>query len=103
EAAAPGAVAAPDEPAPSEHFAQSEARRALFLEALHSGQFRLFEQAIVPVDRAPAERTQHEILLRLRSEKSHLLHPAAFLDVGSDGGFLRDLDRWVVTRLLRWY
>src|SRR5690606_9409403 len=98
-----GALREARKPAPAEDLAQTEARRALFLEALRSGQFRLFEQSIVPLDRDGFEPTHHEILIRLRNEKERLLHPGAFLGIGSDGGCLRDLDRWVVERLLRWY
>ncbi|MPZ43669.1 MAG: EAL domain-containing protein [Betaproteobacteria bacterium] len=73
-----------------------------FTAALQSDAFCLFQQAIVPIEPSASAPRCYEVLIRLRNEEQRLVHPAAFFRIAQEVGFMRQLDRWVVERVLRW-
>jgi EAL domain-containing protein (putative c-di-GMP-specific phosphodiesterase class I) len=73
-----------------------------FTAALQSDAFCLFQQAIVPIDPSAGAPRCYEVLIRLRNEEQRLVHPAAFFRIAQEVGFMQQLDRWVVERVLRW-
>lgn len=101
----PHAEGSNDVVAPEAVFLDTAARNDALLRfttALQSDAFCLFQQAIVPIEASTTEPRCYEILIRLRNEEQRLVHPGAFLGMAEEVGFMRELDRWVVERVLRW-
>jgi diguanylate cyclase (GGDEF)-like protein len=67
--------------------------------ALEEDSFRLFSQAIAPVDETGEAEEHCEILLRLE-ENGKLLAPGAFIPAAERFGLMPSLDRWVVRNAL---
>ena len=74
---------------------------------LEEGRFRLFAQRIVRLG-APAadggedEPLFFEILLRMLAEDGSVLAPTPFVRAAERYGLMRDIDRWVVSRVLEY-
>ncbi len=69
-------------------------------EALAADGFELYRQPIVATRRRSGEPDRYEVLLRLRTDSGRLVEPAAFLPAAERFGLARDIDRWVVHRVL---
>jgi len=71
--------------------------------ALQSDRFCLFHQEIVPTTGSSGGiRHSQEVLLRMKTEGERLIHPGAFLGLAREVGFMKEIDQWVIERLLRW-
>lgn len=70
--------------------------------ALRQDEFVLFRQKIVPLSPDASARPFQEILIRFQEEEAKLLPPGSFFSVLEDCGLLPHLDRWVVSRIVRW-
>jgi diguanylate cyclase (GGDEF)-like protein len=68
-------------------------------EALELDELELHAQPIMHL--ATGRVTQHELLLRMRSDSGELIPPAAFLDIAERSGVVRDIDQWVVGKACR--
>ena len=72
-----------------------------FIKDLDSNRFVLFFQAIVPLtsqDRAG----YREILIRFKEEERNMQSPGMFLLLLEEQGLMPLLDRWIVSRVLKW-
>jgi len=76
--------------------------RARLVRALEEDQFLLFAQRIEPLARDAPYAQCAEILLRLQEEERHMLPPGGFFPVAERYGLMREIDRWVVSNLLKW-
>jgi EAL domain-containing protein (putative c-di-GMP-specific phosphodiesterase class I) len=86
------AVAALDD-----HQEQAKSRQAWLdriRAALEQDKLELHAQPILHL--ASNTVTQHELLIRMRSEAGDLIPPAAFLETAERSGMIRQVDRWVV-------
>jgi diguanylate cyclase (GGDEF)-like protein len=68
-------------------------------EALDSDNLELHAQPIRHL--ASGRVTQHELLLRMRSDSGELIPPGAFIDIAERSGAIRDIDLWVVRSACR--
>jgi len=69
-------------------------------QALERDELQLFSQPILAL-REPRQFEMAEALVRLREEETLLLPPGDFLPVFEHHGMMADLDRWVVTHIVR--
>lgn len=86
---------------------QSSAARkeilARLTNALQSDRLCLFHQEIVPTTGSSSRlRHSQEVLLRMKTEGERLIHPVAFLGLAREVRFMKEIDQWVIERLLRW-
>jgi len=70
-------------------------------EALRTGGFLLYSQVILPLADPERWRPLREILIRFREEEEKMLPPGTFFPVLEENGLLPDLDRWVVSTLVK--
>jgi EAL domain-containing protein (putative c-di-GMP-specific phosphodiesterase class I) len=70
-------------------------------QALDRDELQLYCQPILSL-RAPAGFVMAEVLVRLREEEALLLPPGDFLPVFEHFGMMPELDRWVVSHVVRW-
>lgn len=70
-------------------------------QALDRDELQLYCQPILSL-RPPGGFTMAEVLVRLREEETRLLPPGDFLPVFEHYGMMPDLDRWVVSHVVRW-
>ena len=70
-------------------------------QALDRDELQLYCQPILSL-RAPGGFVMAEVLVRLREEESLMLPPGDFLPVFEHYGMMPELDRWVVSRVVRW-
>ena len=70
-------------------------------QALERDELQLFCQPVLRL-RAPRQFVAAEVLVRLREEEALMLPPGDFLPVFEHFGMMPDLDRWVVSRVVRW-
>ena len=69
-------------------------------ESLIENRFRLYHQAIAPVQ-SPRERFSHyEILLRLEGKDGKIISPGLFIPVAEKFGLMPKIDRWVIRKAL---
>jgi PAS domain S-box-containing protein len=68
-------------------------------EALEEDRFELYAQPIVPLARG---RRREELLLRMIGREGEVIAPLAFLPAAEKYGLIGRIDRWVVTRGIRW-
>jgi Amt family ammonium transporter len=73
-----------------------------FAEALAQDQFSLFAQAIVPLAAGKTGRRHLEIFVRFKEEEEHLLPPGTFFPILEANHLMPQLDRWAVSKVLRW-
>jgi EAL domain-containing protein (putative c-di-GMP-specific phosphodiesterase class I) len=73
-----------------------------FAEALAQDQFSLFAQAIVPLAQGKAGRRHLEIFVRFQEEEERLLPPGTFFPILEANHLTDQLDRWAVSKVLRW-
>lgn len=76
--------------------------RAKFISQLKEDNFVLYYQPIAPSASTGGEASFREILVRYREEEAGLLPPGSFLPILEEQGLLPLLDRWVVSKLLKW-
>jgi EAL domain-containing protein (putative c-di-GMP-specific phosphodiesterase class I) len=69
-------------------------------DALHKDEFALYCQPILALS-GPERYPMAEVLVRLREEEKALLPPGEFLPVFEHYRMMPQLDRWVVSRVLR--
>lgn len=84
------------------HTIATDRTASRLIEALESDGFLLYQQRIVPLQAGPPEMPYQEILIRFREEEEKLLPPGMFIPVLESCGLMNLLDRWVVSRVLRW-
>jgi EAL domain-containing protein (putative c-di-GMP-specific phosphodiesterase class I) len=70
--------------------------------ALRQDEFVLYRQRILPLAPDGGERPFQEILIRFQEEEAKLLPPGSFFPVLEEGALLPYVDRWVVSRIVRW-
>lgn len=70
--------------------------------ALAEDRMVLFHQPIVHHDALDNLHTHYEILIRMHDESGALIQPGAFLPAAERYNLITTIDRWVVTRYLRW-
>lgn len=70
-------------------------------QALAQDELQLYCQPILSL-RPPSTFIMAEVLVRLREEEALLLPPGDFLPVFEHYKMMADLDRWVVSNVLRW-
>jgi diguanylate cyclase (GGDEF)-like protein len=68
-------------------------------EAVDTDRLELHAQPILHL--ASGLVTQHELLLRMRSDTGELIPPGAFIDIAERSGAIRDIDLWVVKAACR--
>jgi Amt family ammonium transporter len=73
-----------------------------FAEALAQDQFSLFAQPIVPLAAGKTGRRHLEIFVRFKEEEEHLLPPGTFFPILEANHLTPQLDRWAVSKVLRW-
>lgn len=71
--------------------------------ALKAGEFVLYSQAIKPIGSKPGKSSYQEILIRYAEEEDKLLPPGGFFPTLERLKLMAMLDRWVVSRVVRWY
>jgi diguanylate cyclase (GGDEF)-like protein len=64
--------------------------------ALEEKQFRLYEQAILPVVQHDTEIKHSEFLIRLQNDDGSLLEPEAFIPAAEHFHLFGKIDRWVI-------
>jgi PAS domain S-box-containing protein len=67
--------------------------------AMRNNEFHLYAQAIM--DLQSDGRRFYEIYMRMAEEEENMMPPGAFLPLAEKYGLMRDLDRWVVTAVLK--
>lgn len=72
-----------------------------FIKDLDSSRFVLFFQAIAALA-AEEGAGYREILIRFKEEEQNLQSPGMFLPLLEEQGLLPQLDRWIVSRVLKW-
>ena len=70
--------------------------------ALAENRFRLFAQAIYPVQQHTRSPNCYEVLLRMEGECGELVLPGAFLPAAERFGLSQQVDHWVVAVVLHW-
>jgi EAL domain-containing protein (putative c-di-GMP-specific phosphodiesterase class I) len=70
-------------------------------QALQRDELQLFCQPVLRLA-APRRFAMAEVLVRLREEEALMLPPGDFLPVFEHFGMMPDLDRWVVSHVVRW-
>jgi EAL domain-containing protein (putative c-di-GMP-specific phosphodiesterase class I) len=70
-------------------------------QALDADELQLYCQPILSL-RPPGGFVMAEVLIRLREEEALMLPPGDFLPVFEHFGMMPELDRWVVSHVLRW-
>jgi len=70
-------------------------------QALDRDELQLYCQPILSL-RPPGGFVMAEVLIRLREEETLMLPPGDFLPVFEHFGMMPELDRWVVSHVLRW-
>jgi PAS domain S-box-containing protein len=75
--------------------------RERILAAIERNEFTLFCQLITPLN-AGNDTCHHEVLIRLLEEENNMIPPGAFFPLAEESGLLPQLDRWVVSNLLKW-
>jgi len=75
--------------------------RERFERELAANRFVLFVQSIVPVATG-ADAGYREILIRYKDEERNMQSPGTFLLVLEEQGLMPLLDRWIVSRVLKW-
>ena len=70
-------------------------------QALDRDELQLYCQPILSL-RPPGGFVMAEVLVRLREEEALMLPPGDFLPVFEHFGMMPELDRWVVSHVLRW-
>jgi len=70
-------------------------------QALDLDELQLFCQPILSL-RPPGGFVMAEVLIRLREEEALMLPPGDFLPVFEHFGMMPELDRWVVSHVVRW-
>ena len=70
-------------------------------QALDRDELQLFCQPILALS-PPGGFMMAEVLIRLREEEARLLPPGDFLPVFEHYGMMPELDRWVVSHVVRW-
>ena len=70
-------------------------------QALDRDELQLYCQPILAL-RPPGGFAMAEVLVRLREEETLMLPPGDFLPVFEHFGMMPELDRWVVSHVLRW-
>jgi EAL domain-containing protein (putative c-di-GMP-specific phosphodiesterase class I) len=70
-------------------------------QALDGDELQLYCQPILAL-RAPGGFVMAEVLVRLREEEALMLPPGDFLPVFEHFGMMPELDRWVVSHVVRW-
>ena len=68
--------------------------------AIGNNEFRLYAQSIR--DLRSDKLSFDEIYIRLGEEEEAFMHPGAFLPVAESVGLMPEIDRWVVTNVLKW-
>jgi PAS domain S-box-containing protein len=68
--------------------------------AIANDEFRLFAQTIR--DLRTDKHSFEEIYIRLGEEEEAFMHPGAFLPVAENVGLMPEIDRWVVSNVLKW-
>ncbi len=71
-------------------------------DALERDRFRLYCQPISPIGKLGGSTAHFEILVRMVDENGDLLLPGAFLPAAERYNLMTRIDRWVVSRALRW-
>jgi diguanylate cyclase (GGDEF)-like protein/PAS domain S-box-containing protein len=71
-------------------------------DAFEKDRFRLYAQAIVPLDEKSGKPRFQEILIRLRDDTGEVLPPGAFLPAAERYNLMPTLDRWVLRTLFAW-
>ena len=69
---------------------------------LDANKFFLHYQSILPVAPSNADTGYREMLVRFKEEEQYMLPPGTFLPVLEEQGLMPLLDRWVVSRALKW-
>lgn len=64
--------------------------------ALEEGQFRLYQQAILPVIQHDAEIRHSEFLVRLENNDGTILEPKVFVPVAEHYHLISKIDRWAI-------
>jgi len=74
--------------------------RERILAAIERNEFTLFCQLITPLGAGGPRH--YEVLIRLLEEENNMIPPGAFFPLAEEHGLLPQLDRWVVSHLLKW-
>ncbi|MES2612024.1 MAG: EAL domain-containing protein [Pseudomonadota bacterium] len=90
-----------DDPALAQRYGVMEWVSRIEHALLHD-RFELFAQPIVPLQGGESKGLHCEILLRIRSEQGELVLPGLFMPAAERYHLAGRVDRWVVTRALRW-
>ena len=91
----------PTDPPDSQLGETADQFRQRFVNQLKEDNFILYFQPIAPAT-SPHESNFREVLVRYRDEEAGLLPPGSFLLILEGEGLLPLLDRWVVSKLLKW-
>ena len=70
--------------------------------AIKEDRLILYEQPTVPLQSNGDPAQHHEVLVRMLDEAGELMLPGAFFPTAERYGLMPDIDRWVVSRVIRW-
>lgn len=70
--------------------------------ALDQDRFRLYYQAIAPVDAVSARSGHYEIFVRMVDESGAIIPPGAFIPAAERYNLIQEIDLWVVKNSLAW-
>lgn len=68
--------------------------------AFELGQFRLFQQRIVPIVAGPGRHPHYEVLVRMLNKSGDLVPPTGFMPAAERYNLLTSIERWVISALL---
>ncbi len=69
---------------------------------LEENRFRLYRQAIMPLDGGPGQGDHFEVLIRMLDEDDMLVPPGAFFPAAERYGVTPNIDRWVLRNVLEY-
>ncbi|RKZ36782.1 MAG: hypothetical protein DRQ37_03415 [Gammaproteobacteria bacterium] len=70
--------------------------------AINEDRLVLYQQPTVPLQSSGGPAGYHEVLVRMLDEDGELMLPGAFFPTAERYGLMPDIDRWVVSRVIRW-
>lgn len=75
---------------------------ARLIDALNNDRFVLHQQPIMPIVAGARDEGYQEIFVRFKEEEEKRLPPGAFIPVLEGSHLMHLLDRWVVSRVIKW-
>ncbi len=69
--------------------------------ALEENRFIIYKQLIHPTKPSQAHKKHYEILIRMLDDNGNIISPMAFIPAAERYGIMTNIDRWLITNLLK--